>query len=35
VAYAPTSEEADQAMAAKATMFHKMGLKVHLCGVEV
>jgi L-fucose isomerase-like protein len=35
VAYAPTSEEADQAMAAKATMFHKMGLKVHLCGVQL
>jgi L-fucose isomerase-like protein len=35
VAYAPTSEEADRALAAKATMFHKMGLQVHLCGVEI
>ena len=35
VAYAPTSEEADRALAAKATMFHEMGLQVHLCGVEI
>ncbi len=35
VAYAPTSEEADRALAAKATMFHEMGLQVHLCGVEL
>jgi hypothetical protein len=35
VAYAPTGEEADRALAAKATMFHEMGLKVHLCGVEL
>ncbi len=35
VAYAPTSEEADRALAAKATMFHEMGLHVHLCGVEL
>ena len=32
VAYAPTSEEADRALAVKATMFHEMGLNVHLCG---
>ena len=35
VAYAPTAEEADRALAAKATMFHEMGLEVHLCGVEI
>ena len=35
VAYAPTPEEADCALAAKATMFHEMGLQVHLCGVEI
>jgi hypothetical protein len=35
VAYAPTGEEADRALAAKATMFHQMGLNVHLCGVEI
>ena len=35
VAYAPTSDEADRALAAKATMFHQMGLNVHLCGVEI
>ncbi|MGA2276011.1 MAG: fucose isomerase [Terracidiphilus sp.] len=35
VAYAPTAEEADRALAAKATMFHEMGLEVHLCGVEL
>ena len=34
VAYAPTSADADRALAAKATMFHEMGLKVYLCGVE-
>jgi hypothetical protein len=34
VAYAPTSDEADRALAAKATMFHQMGLNVHLCGVN-
>jgi L-fucose isomerase-like protein len=34
VAYAPTSEEADRALAVKATMFHEMGLNVHLCGVK-
>jgi L-fucose isomerase-like protein len=35
VAYAPSAEEADRALAAKATMFHAMGLEVHLCGVEL
>jgi L-fucose isomerase-like protein len=35
VAYAPTSEEADRALAAKAMMFHQMGLQVHLCGVAI
>jgi len=35
VAYAPTAEEADHALAVKATMFHGMGLQVHLCGVEI
>ncbi len=32
VVYAPSAEEADRAMAAKATMFHALGLKVNLCG---
>ncbi len=32
VAYAPSAEEADQALAAKAAMFANMGLIVHLCG---
>lgn len=32
VAYAPSAEEADQALAAKAAMFAAMGLNVHLCG---
>jgi L-fucose isomerase-like protein len=35
VTYAPTAAEADCALAAKATMFHEMGLEVHLCGVEI
>ncbi len=35
VAYAPTGEEADRALAAKAMMFHQMGLQVHLCGVAI
>jgi hypothetical protein len=33
VAYATSAEEADRALAAKAAMFHAMGLRVHLCGV--
>ncbi len=32
VAYAPTAEDADKALAAKAAMFEAMGLKVHLAG---
>jgi len=32
VAYAPSAQEADQALAAKAAMFTAMGLQVHLCG---
>jgi hypothetical protein len=35
VAYAPSAEEASRALAAKATMFHTMGLEVHLCGVQL
>ena len=33
VAYAPTAEAADRALAAKAAMFQSMGLEVSLCGV--
>ncbi|HEX8683038.1 MAG TPA: hypothetical protein VF707_12040 [Ardenticatenaceae bacterium] len=32
VAYAPSAGVADRALAAKAAMFHTMGLDVHLCG---
>jgi hypothetical protein len=32
VAYAPSAEEADKALAAKATMLAAMGVEVHLCG---
>jgi len=32
VAYAPSAELADKALAAKAAMFDAMGLQVHLCG---
>lgn len=32
VAYAPSATEADKALAAKAAMFHELGLKVHICG---
>ncbi|MBI5959339.1 MAG: fucose isomerase [Chloroflexi bacterium] len=32
VAYAPSAEAADRALAAKAAMFAAMGLHVHLCG---
>jgi len=34
VAYAPTAADADRALAAKATMFHEMGLRVYLCGAK-
>jgi hypothetical protein len=33
VAYAPTPEAADNAMAAKASMFAELGVQVHFCGV--
>jgi len=33
VAYAPSAEQADKALAAKAALFQQMGLAVHLCGV--
>lgn len=32
VVYAPSAEEADKALAAKAAMFDEMGISVHLCG---
>ena len=32
VAYAPSAEDADKALMAKAAMFEAMGIKVHLCG---
>jgi hypothetical protein len=35
VAYAPTAEQADKALAAKAATFAEMGLAVHLCGVTL
>jgi len=35
VAYAPTAEAADRALAAKASMFHALGLEVSLCGVQI
>ena len=34
VAYGPDAPSADQALRAKAAMFHAMGVKVHLCGIE-
>jgi hypothetical protein len=33
VAYAPTAEIADKALAAKAAMFAELGVHVHLCGI--
>ena len=33
VAYAPTAEIADRALAAKAAMFAELGVRVHLCGI--
>jgi hypothetical protein len=33
VAYAPTAEIADKALAAKAAMFAELGVQVHLCGI--
>jgi hypothetical protein len=35
VAYASSSEQADRALAVKATMFHELGIQVHLCGVKL
>jgi len=32
VVYAPDAAAADHALAAKAAMFHGMGIRVHLCG---
>ena len=32
VAYAPSAEVADKALAAKAAMLAGMGIQVHLCG---
>jgi hypothetical protein len=32
VAYCPTAEDADKALAAKAAMLEGMGITVHLCG---
>jgi hypothetical protein len=33
VAYAPSSDQADRVLAAKASMFAELGIQVHLCGV--
>jgi hypothetical protein len=33
VAYAPSAEMADKALATKAAMFAELGVSVHLCGV--
>jgi hypothetical protein len=33
VAYAPTAEIADRALAAKTAMFAELGVHVHLCGI--
>ena len=33
IAYTPTAEKANQALATKAAMFAELGVKVHLCGV--
>lgn len=32
VVYAPTADQANRALAAKAAMFEAMGIEVHLCG---
>ena len=32
VAYAPSADDADKALGAKAMMFHAMGIQVHVCG---
>lgn len=33
LAYAPSAEAADRALAAKAAMFNELGIRVHLCGI--
>jgi hypothetical protein len=33
VAYAPTPQIADRALAAKVAMFAELGVQVHLCGI--
>jgi intracellular sulfur oxidation DsrE/DsrF family protein len=33
VAYAPSAETADKALATKAAMLAELGVKVHLCGI--
>jgi hypothetical protein len=33
VAYAPSVELADKALATKAAMFAELGVKVHVCGI--
>jgi hypothetical protein len=35
VAYAPSAEVADKALATKAAMLAELGVQVHLCGVEL
>jgi hypothetical protein len=35
IAYAPTPEEADKALAVKAAMLDEMGVEVHLCGAAL
>ena len=32
VVYAPDAASADRALVAKATLFHELGVRVHLCG---
>ena len=32
IAYAPDAETADAALAAKAALFDRLGVRVHLCG---
>jgi hypothetical protein len=35
VAYAPSEEEADNALAVKEAMLSEMGIKVNLCGITI
>jgi hypothetical protein len=32
VAYAPTAQDADKALAAKAAMMSELGMEIHFCG---